>query len=103
MKYIAYIGMLAIVLLALFSQMSDKVEVVNTSSVGTSTVEILEEVQELDVIEKSKADVERISKELDAEESNLLEQKEQLKAEYEAKQAEIDARLETIVDIRLGF
>ena len=71
-------------------------------------------VKEVDKIEKAKADMERISLELDTEESKLLEEKATLEAEYEqeiatrkaeheAKQAEKDLRLEAITEIRLSF
>jgi len=56
---------------------------------ATTTEEYIEEV---DVLDAAKAELERISQELDAEEARLLEERK-----------EIDARLEAVRATRAGF
>lgn len=58
----------------------------------TTVVEMVEETEEVDVVEKANAELERINTELDAEESQLLQEREA-----------IDARLERIQEIRSSF
>lgn len=57
----------------------------------TTVVEMVEEEQ-VDVVEKANAELERINTELDAEETQLLQEREA-----------IDARLERIQEIRSSF
>lgn len=66
-------------------------------------IEIEEEVIELDLIDQSKAEIERISLELDAEETRILEQKAELLKKFEEEQARLDKELERIIEIRLSF
>lgn len=67
-------------------------------------IEIEKEVTvKKDVIEQSKLEMERISSELDTEETKILEEKSVLEEEYKLKQSELDSRLESITEIRLSF
>lgn len=62
-----------------------------TYKAATSTEAVIVEV-EVDVIEKARAELERINQELDVEEAQLL-----------AEKAKIDARLESILETRMSF
>ncbi len=95
------IALLVVVLMgvALETKFNSDAEVVKIDK------EVQEEmpVEKKDNIDKAKEEMERISQELDSEESKILEEKAQLEAEYKAKQAEKDTRLEKITEIRLSF
>lgn len=66
---------------------------------ATSTVEVVE----VDPITRAKEEINRISQELDQEETRLLEERAKLKAEYEAKQADLQIKLDSILEARMSF
>ena len=77
--------------LVLNAEYGQPVEVTNTKlDIGTSTVEAVEE--EVDMIQAAKAQLDRINAELDAEETRLLEERDN-----------IDAKLEEIRTARTSF
>ena len=67
---------------------------------ATGTPEVIEEVDKLDALSEQ---LEQINHELDQEEVLILEEKAKLKAEYEARDAEFEARLERIRETRVSF
>lgn len=76
--------------LVLNAEYGQPVEVTNTKlDIGTSTVEAVEEV---DVVDSAKAELERINLELDAEETRLMEERDV-----------IDSKLEKIRETRMSF
>ena len=68
------------------------------------TIEVEDVVEvEVDVIDSAKAELERINFELDEEETRLLDMKAQNQLEFDAKQLELENRLETIRETRTSF
>ena len=79
--------------LVLNAKFGQPVEVTNEKlDISTSTVEVVEETEEVDMIQAAKAELDRINKELDVEETRLLEERDK-----------IDAKLEEIKNARTSF
>ena len=75
-----------------FAITSDSTVEYQNDTATTTVVEMVEETEQVDVVEKANAELERINNELDAEETQLLQEREA-----------IDARLERIQEIRSSF
>lgn len=90
---------------ALVTFIPNETSVMNERSdnVITKEVEVTPEVEDVDVLDAAKAELERINLELDAEETRILEDQAAARAEYEAKSAEYEARLERIRETRTSF
>lgn len=85
---ITLVGIGMIVALVIFGESKTVVE---NTALETQVIE-KEVVKEKDVLEKARADLERVNAELDAEEAALLQEREVL-----------DARLEEIRELRSSF
>lgn len=92
MKTLIIVAVATVVGLAALSTifLGDEVTYVKEREVATTTEEIV--VEEVDVIQAARAELERINKELDLEEQKLLEE-----------QAAITARLDEIRETRMSF
>lgn len=86
----AIVGILLVGLMSLVIELfyNKPLEVINTDSTATSTVEVLEK----DLIDKAREELERINSELDLEEAKLIQEKEA-----------INSRLESIRETRESF
>lgn len=96
--WVTMIGIIIWIFLSIPAQ--ESVTNVVEEAEATKTVEVVEVV---DPIAKAKEEISRISLELDQEETRLLEERAKLKAEYEAEEAELQTKLDGILEARMSF
>ena len=89
--------------LVLNAKFNQPVEVTNVKELVVENATTTVEVEEVDMIQAAKAELDRINKELDLEETRLLEAKAAVEAQAAAEVAEIEIKLEEIRETRSGF
>jgi flagellar motility protein MotE (MotC chaperone) len=91
MKYII-IGLIGAIVVGFLIKAEHTTDYKNDSVEVVEIAEVVEPTEELDVIDKARQELERIDKELDVKETELLEQRK-----------EIDAELERLRQTRVSF